>query len=67
MAIIVNAGPADTNDQLIKKFKKKVQQEDILTKLKEKEFYKKPSLVNKEKKDEFRKRKKRRLQAARRG
>jgi small subunit ribosomal protein S21 len=67
MATVVVAGPQDTNDQLIKKFKKKVQQEDILNKLKEKEFYKKPALVRKEKRDEFRKRRKRRLQAARRG
>jgi small subunit ribosomal protein S21 len=67
MATIVTAGPQDTNDQLIKKFKKKVLQEDILNKIKEKEFFKKPSLVRKEKRDEFRKRKKRRLQAARRG
>lgn len=67
MATIVTAGPQDTNDQIIKKFKKKVQQEDILNKLKEKEFYKKPSLLRKEVRDEYRKRKKRRLQAARRG
>ena len=63
MATVVVAGPQDTNDQIIKKFKKKVQQEDILTKLKEKEFYKKPSLVKKEKLDEIRKRKRRHQQA----
>jgi small subunit ribosomal protein S21 len=67
MATVVVAGPQDTNDQVIKKFKKKVQQEDILTKIKEKEFFKKPSLIRKEKLDEIRKRRKRRLQAARRG
>lgn len=66
MATVVVAGPSDTNDQIIKKFKKKVQQDDILNKLKEKEFYKKPSLVRKEKLAEFRKRKKRRLAAKRR-
>jgi len=66
MATVVVAGPQDTNDQIIKKFKKKVQQEDILTKLKEKEFYKKPSLVKKEKLDEIRKRKRRHQQAVRR-
>jgi len=66
MATVVVAGPQDTNDQIIKKFKKKVQQEDILTKLKEKEFYKKPSLVLKEKRDEIRKRKRRHQQAVRR-
>ncbi|MGI5827572.1 MAG: 30S ribosomal protein S21 [Patescibacteria group bacterium] len=63
MATVVQAGPQDTNDQLIKKFKKKVLQEDILNKLKEKEFFKKPSLLKKEKLAEFRKRRKRRLQA----
>jgi len=67
MATIVQAGPQDTNDQLIKKFKKKVLQDDILNKLKEKEFFKKPSLVRKEKLAEFRKRRKRRLQAAKKG
>ena len=49
MPVIVSAGPQDTNDQVIKKFKKKILQDDLLTKIKEKEFYKKPSLVKKEK------------------
>ena len=38
MATIVKAGPSDTNDQLIKKFKKKVLVEDILTEIKKREF-----------------------------
>ena len=33
MATVVTASPQDNNDQIIKKFKKKVQQEDILNKL----------------------------------
>ncbi|OGD62872.1 30S ribosomal protein S21 [Candidatus Beckwithbacteria bacterium RBG_13_42_9] len=53
MAIIVKAGPQDTNDQVIRKFKKKIQMDEILTKIKEKEFYKKPSLLRKEKKQEL--------------
>jgi small subunit ribosomal protein S21 len=52
MPIIVKAGPQDTNDQVIRKFKKKVQQDQILTQLKEKEFYKKPSEIKKEQRKE---------------
>lgn len=66
MPTIVKAGPQDTNDQIIKKFKKKILQDNLLEKIKEKEFFKKPSLIRKEKKDEFRKRRKRHLQARRR-
>lgn len=66
MATIIKAGPADTNDQVIKKFKKKVLQEDIVNKVRERQFFKKPSLVRKEKLAEIRKRKKRHLQAVRR-
>jgi ribosomal protein S21 len=65
MAVVVTANPQDTNDQIIKKFKKKIIQGDILTKIKEKDFFKKPSLVRKEKLAEFRKRRKRRLAAKR--
>lgn len=53
MTIVVKADPGDNTDSVIRKFKKKVQQEQILTKLKEKEFYKKPSLIRKEKKAEI--------------
>lgn len=60
MVIIVKAEPSDTSEQVIRKFKKKVQQEQILTKLKEKEFYKKPSVLKKEKLAEIRRRKRRR-------
>jgi len=66
MALVVKASTQDTNDQVIKKFKKKVLQEDIVNVIREKQFFKKPSLVKKEKLSEYRKRKKRRLQAARR-
>jgi ribosomal protein S21 len=66
MALVVKAGKQDSNDQVIKKFKKKVLQEDIVTKIRERQFHKKPSLIKKEKMTEYRKRKKRRLQAARR-
>ena len=59
MATIVKAGPTDNNDQVIRKFKKKVLAEDILTEIKKREFYKKPSVEKKEKLKEL-KRKKRR-------
>lgn len=59
MAIIVKAGPQDNTDQVIKKFKKKVLQDDILTKIKDREFYKKPSVIKKEKKAEIKRRKRR--------
>jgi len=59
MPIVVKAGPQDTNDQVIRKFKKKVQQDQILTQLKEKEFYKKPSEVKKEKRKEADRKKRR--------
>ncbi len=48
MPAVVRAKPGDSLDQIIKKFKKKVQQEDILTTIREKEFYKKPSVIRKE-------------------
>ena len=66
MATIIVAGPQDSNDQVIKKFKKKILQSGLLDKIREKQEFKKPSLVRKEKKDEFRRRRKRRLQANRR-
>lgn len=61
MTIVVKAGPNDTSDQVIKKFKKKVQQEQILTKIKEREFYKKPSVVKKERLAELKRKKRRKI------
>jgi len=55
MVIVVRAKPNDTSDQVIRKFKKKVQQEQILTKIRDREFYKKPSVIKKEKLTELRK------------
>jgi len=62
MAIIVKAGPRDDTNQLIKKFKKKVLQGDFLTEIREKKFFKKPSVERREKKKE----KERRSRQARR-
>jgi len=58
MPTIVTAKPGDSVDQMIKKFKKKVLQEDILTLVREREYYKKPSVVKKEKLRELKKRRK---------
>lgn len=59
MTIIVKAGPGDTSEEVIRKFKKKTQQEQILTEIKEKEFYKSPSMLKKERKEEIERKKKR--------
>ena len=59
MATVVKAKPGDTTSQVIRKFKKKVQQDQILAIIKEKEFYKKPSVIKKEKLKELRKSKRR--------
>ena len=61
MSIIVKAQPGDSTDQLIRNFKKKVLQDQLLTELKEREFYKKPSMIKKEKMSEFKRLKKRRI------
>jgi small subunit ribosomal protein S21 len=57
MVIVVKAGPTDTNDQVIRKFKKKVLVDDILTEIKKREFYKKPSVEKKEKLKELKRKK----------
>lgn len=61
MAVIVKAQPGDSTDQVIRKFKKKILQNQLLTQLKDLEFYKKPSVRKKEKMAEFKRRKKRRM------
>ncbi len=57
MATVIKAGPNDTNDQVIRKFKKKVMVEDIIAEIKKREFYKKPSVEKKEKQKELRRKK----------
>lgn len=56
MATMVKKSPGETDDRLIARFRKKVLYDDVLNDLREKEFYKPPSL-----------RKKERLAALRRG
>jgi len=60
MPVVVKAQPGDSSDQVIRKFKKKVLQDQLLTELRDREFYKKPSVRKKEKMAEFKRRKKRR-------
>lgn len=48
MATIVRRGPGDTDDRLIAKFRKKVLADQILIELKDREFYKPPSVKRKE-------------------
>lgn len=61
MPVVVKAQPGDSSDQVIRKFKKKVLHDQLLTELRDREFYKKPSVRKKEKMAEFKRRKKRRL------
>lgn len=56
MAIIVKAQPGESADQVIKKFKKLVLADQLLSQLKEKEYYKKPAIRKKEKLAELRRR-----------
>lgn len=49
---VVYAKPGENSDHLIQRFKRKMMDDDILTELKEREFYRKPSLI---KQDELRK------------
>ena len=58
MVIVVKADPGDTTTQVIRKFKKVVQQDQILIDIKEREFYKRPSVLKSEKTAERRRRRK---------
>lgn len=59
MATIVRKKPGESDDKLIAKFRKKVQAEQLLTEIKDREFYKKPSVRKKEKLAESKRRRKR--------
>lgn len=50
---IVKAGPGDSTDSLIRKFTRKVITEGILTELKKREYYQKPSEKRKMRKAEI--------------
>lgn len=55
----VTKGPQDTNDSLIRKFSKKVITSGLLTDIKRKDRYEKPSTQKKKKYAEFKRLKKR--------
>jgi small subunit ribosomal protein S21 len=59
MVIVIKAKPGESTNQVIRKFKKKVQKDQILTTIREKQFYKKPSVVKKERLKEAKKRNRR--------
>lgn len=48
MATVVKKSPGESDDRLIARFRKKVIADDILNDLREREFYKPPSLRKKE-------------------
>ena len=48
---IVRANKGESADSLIRKFNKKVQQEGILTEIRKREFYEKPSVQRKKQKE----------------
>jgi len=60
MPVVIKAQPGDSSDQIIRKFKKKILQNQLLTELRDREFHKKPSVKKKEKLSEFKRLKKRR-------
>ncbi len=57
LPIVVKAKKDDRNEDLIRRFKKKVIQDQVLTEIKKREFYKKPSQIRKEKKKELERKK----------
>lgn len=60
VATVVKKKPGDSDNRLIAKFRKQVLQDQVLTELKKREHYKKPSVVKKERLAGSRRRKKRR-------
>lgn len=53
--VVITKKKGETKDSLFRKFSKTFIDEDIVTTLKKKQFYKKPSLVRKEEEKEKRK------------
>jgi len=56
VATVVRKKPGESDDKLIAKFRKKVQVEQLLTEIKELEYYEKPSVKKKKQKAELRRR-----------
>lgn len=57
--VFVKKMPGDSDDSLIRKFTRKVINENILIEAKRRQFYLKPSLARKQKKEEARRAKQR--------
>ena len=57
MVTIVRKKPGETDERLIAKFRKKVQADQILPELKEREYYKPPSVKKKERRVALRRKK----------
>ena len=53
MATVVKAKDRESADSIIRRFKKKVFESELLTELKRREYYKKPSIERKERKKEL--------------
>lgn len=60
MATVVRKAPGDTEDKLIAKFRKKIIAEQLLDEMKEREYYKPPSVRKKERLAAIRRSRKRR-------
>ncbi|MBI1982367.1 MAG: 30S ribosomal protein S21 [Candidatus Levybacteria bacterium] len=57
--VVVKKMPGDSDDSLIRKFSRKVLTEGIMQEAKRREFYLKPSLARKQKKEDARRAKQR--------
>lgn len=60
MATVIKSKPDESSDSVIRRFKKKVFNDDILIELKKREYYRKPSVEKKEKLKEIRRLQRRR-------
>jgi ribosomal protein S21 len=60
MATVVKKKPGESEDSLISRFRRRIQSEKLLIRMKEKQFYKKPSVKKAEKMAPIRRAKKRR-------
>lgn len=58
MPVVVRAKKDDSNDDVIRRFKKQVVQDQLLTEVRKREYYKKPSRLKQEKRKEIEHRKK---------
>ncbi|MBI4130299.1 30S ribosomal protein S21 [Candidatus Roizmanbacteria bacterium] len=53
--VFVKAKKGDSNDSLIRKFVRKITEENLMQQIKDLQFYKTPSELRKERKNRFRK------------